>query len=69
MASLEEIFDDGGTVTVETLFAVKLIDDPKKLVKILGNGELKKKLTVVATKYTASAKEKIEAAGGTATEG
>ena len=69
VACLEATFDDGATVNAETLLAVKLIDNTKTFVKILGNGELKKKLTVVANKYTASAKEKIEAAGGTATEG
>ena len=61
-----EIFEDGMTVTPVELIEygiIKKIDDG---VKIMGNGELTKKLTVLATKFTATAKEKIEAAGGKA---
>ena len=60
-------FDDGTEVTVETLLEAGLIRNTKKDVKILGNGELSKRLTVVAHAFSASAREKIEAAGGTAT--
>ena len=59
-------FEDGAVVTVEALKAAGIINNPKDGVKILGNGELTKKLTVKADYYSASAKEKIEAAGGTA---
>ena len=61
-----EVFEDGMTVTPVELIEygiIKKIDDG---VKIMGNGELTKKLTVQAAKFTATAKEKIEAAGGKA---
>ena len=64
VATLEERFDDGSTVDAEALVAARVIDNTVEPVKILGNGELKKKLTVKAEKFSASAKEKIEAAGG-----
>ena len=65
-----EKFVDGAEVTAEILSAAGIISLPKVNdgIKILGNGELTKKLTVKATKFTASAKEKIEKAGGTAEE-
>ena len=65
-----EKFVDGAEVTAEILAAAGIISLPKVNdgIKILGNGELTKKLTVKATKFTASAKEKIEKAGGTAEE-
>ena len=59
-------FDDGSKVDVELLKSVGLIKKEYDGLKILGNGELKKKLTVVATKFSASAKEKIENLGGKA---
>jgi large subunit ribosomal protein L15 len=55
-------------VTPETLYAAGVIAKKKVLVKILGNGELKAKLTITAHKFSKSAVEKITAAGGTATE-
>ena len=61
-----EIFNDGDVVTVEELLAKKIIRKPLDGVKIMGNGDLTKKLTVKAAKFTASAKEKIEALGGKA---
>jgi len=61
-----ERFDNGSTVTVDTLMETGIIKNPKDGVKILGNGELTKKLTVQANAFSASAKEKIEALGGTA---
>ena len=61
-----EVFNDGDVVTVEELLAKKIIRKPLDGVKIMGNGELTKKLTVKAAKFTASAKEKIEALGGKA---
>jgi large subunit ribosomal protein L15 len=63
--ALQERFDDGATVNAETLVEVGLIHDADKPVKILGQGELSKKLTVTAEKLSASAAAKITAAGGT----
>jgi len=65
VASLE-IFEDGATVTVEDLKKAGLIKKTLDGVKILGNGELTKKLTVEAAKFTETAKNKIEALGGKA---
>ncbi len=59
-------FEDGAEVTVETLIAEGIIKDTQDGVKVLGNGEITKKLTVKANVFSASAKEKIEAAGGKA---
>ena len=63
VATLEDRFDDGAEVTPETLRAAGLATR-KHPVKILGNGELGKKLTVKAHAFSATAREKIEAAGG-----
>lgn len=63
--SVLERFEDGATVDVQTLLDQKIIKGTKGGVKILGNGELKKKLTVKANAFTETAKSKIEAAGGT----
>ena len=57
-------FEDGAVVDAEALKAAKLVRKELDGVKILGNGELTKKLTVKATVFSATAKEKIEAAGG-----
>jgi large subunit ribosomal protein L15 len=59
-------FDDGAEVTLEALVASGLIRNTRTDVKILGNGDLAKKLTVTAHRFSATAREKIEAAGGTA---
>jgi large subunit ribosomal protein L15 len=61
-----EIFENGTVVTAETLKEAGLIKKVMDGVKILGNGELTKKLTVEAAKFTDTAKEKIEALGGKA---
>ena len=61
-----ERFDHGATVDVETLVAAGIVKNPRDGVKVLGNGELTKKLVVKVNAYSASAKEKIEALGGTA---
>ncbi len=61
-----EIFNDGDTVTVQDLLDKRIIRKTLDGVKILGNGELTKKLTVQANKFTEGAKEKIEAVGGKA---
>ena len=58
-------FEDGAVVTIETLVENGVIKIPKDGVKILGNGELTKKLTVKANAFSASAAEKIQALGGT----
>ena len=61
-----ERFDNDTEVTVETLIEAGVIKNPKDGVKILGNGELTKKLTVKANAFSASAKAKIGALGGKA---
>ena len=58
------IFEDGTEVTPELLIETGVIGKVKDGVKILGNGELTKKLTVKANKFSKSAEEKITAAGG-----
>jgi large subunit ribosomal protein L15 len=58
-------FDDGTRVDVEAIRKAGFANGPVKLIKVLGDGDLKKKLTVSAHKFSASAKQKIEAAGGT----
>ena len=60
-----ERFRSGSTVTIEKMMEVGLIKNPRDGVKILGNGEFTKKLNVKANAFSASAKEKIEALGGT----
>ena len=57
-------FEDGAVVDLDTLVAAKIVRKPLDGLKVLGNGELTKKLTVKATVFSATAKEKIEAAGG-----
>ena len=59
-------FEDGTVVTVETLLDAGVIKNPKDGVKILGNGELTKKLDVQVDAFSASAVEKIQALGGKA---
>ena len=61
-----EIFENGTVVTTALLIEAGLVKQVKAGVKILGTGELTKKLTVEAAKFTESAKEKIEAVGGKA---
>ena len=61
-----ERFDNDAVVSVETLIEAGIVKNPRDGVKILGNGELTKKLTVQANAFSASAKEKIEALGGKA---
>ncbi|RKI83634.1 50S ribosomal protein L15 [bacterium 0.1xD8-71] len=64
--SVLEVFDNGTTVDVDALIAKGIVRNPRDGVKILGNGELTKKLDVKVNAFSASAKEKIEALGGTA---
>ena len=60
-----ERFDNDSVVTVETLIEAGIVKNPRDGVKILGNGELTKKLTVKADAVSEGAKAKIEAVGGT----
>ncbi len=57
-------FEDGETVNLDKLMAAGIVRKPLDGLKILGNGELTKKLTVEAAIFSATAKEKIEAVGG-----
>ena len=61
-----EVFDNGTTVDVNALIEKGIVKHPRDGVKILGNGELTKKLDVKVGAFSASAREKIEALGGTA---
>ena len=61
-------FEDGAVVTIESLINAGIIKNPRDGVKILGKGDLTKKLTVQANAFSAGAKEKIEAVGGKAEE-
>ena len=61
-----EVFDNGAEVTVATLIEKGIVKNPKDGVKILGNGEFTKKLTIKANAFSQSAIAKIEALGGKA---
>lgn len=64
LGDVSERFSDGGHVTAATLYEVGLVSDPKGLLKILGDGDLKRKLTFEAERFSKQAAAKIEAAGG-----
>ena len=64
LSSLEKVYSDGETVSLSTLVEKGLVKKSEKLVKILGVGEIKKKLEVSVPAISASAKDKIEKAGG-----
>ena len=66
VAAINDKFEDGATVTIEALVESGLVNKTLDGVKVLGQGELTKKLTVQANAFSASAKAKIEAAGGKA---
>lgn len=66
VSELEKRFESGAVVDANSLIESGALKNAKDGIKILGNGELTKKLTVKAVKFTESAKEKIEKAGGTA---
>ena len=68
LKSLESRVDDGADVSLKTLVAMRIVRDDTLPLKILGEGDLTKKFNVTAAKFSAAAKQKIEAAGGTATE-
>jgi large subunit ribosomal protein L15 len=67
LRDLERVFADGDTVNVEALVEKGLVKNTRADVKVLGHGELKKKLSVTAHAFSESAREKITAAGGSAT--
>ena len=62
------VFEDGAVIDMEALLAKKIIRKPLDGLKVLGNGELTKKVTVKAAVFSATAKAKIEAVGGQAEE-
>lgn len=64
--ALLDVFNDGDVVDIKALQSKGLVSNPRDGVKILGQGEITKKLTVQVNYFSASAKEKIEAAGGKA---
>ncbi|MEG1551589.1 MAG: 50S ribosomal protein L15, partial [Oscillospiraceae bacterium] len=66
VAALEKTFEDGAVVDIEALINAGLVKKELDGVKVLGNGEISKKLTVKVNAYSDSAKQKIEAAGGKA---
>ena len=66
LRDLDRVFDDGSEVTLEAMIDKGLIKNTRTDVKILGQGDLAKKLTVTAHAFSATAREKIEKAGGTA---
>lgn len=68
VADLERKFEDGGAVNEETLREANLVKGTFDGIKVLGNGDLSKKLTVSVDKVSAAAKEKIEKAGGSVEE-
>ena len=66
LSTLDTVFEDGATVGLEELIGRGLTNGKFDIIKILGNGDLSKKLTVKAHRFSESAKAKIAAAGGTA---
>jgi large subunit ribosomal protein L15 len=67
LRDLERVFEDGAEATLEAMVEKGLIKNTRTDVKVLGQGELTKKLAVTAHSFSASAREKIEQAGGSAT--
>lgn len=67
VGDLEELYDAGATITPESLVEAGIVKKRFEVLKVLGDGEVTKKLSVSAHRFSASAKEKIEKAGGTAT--
>ena len=61
-------FEDGAVVDLEAVLAARIVRKGLDGLKVLGNGEITKKITVKAAKFSAAAKEKIEAAGGSCEE-
>ena len=67
LRDLERVFDDGAEATLEAMVEKGLIKNTRTDVKVLGQGELTKKLAVTAHSFSATAREKIEEAGGSVT--
>lgn len=65
---LEERFESGATIDVAMLAENRIVRDTNLPLKVLGEGELTKKFVITAAKFSASARRKIEAAGGTVTD-
>jgi len=65
VSQLEHFFDDGTAISIEEMASAGLVDSAKSKVKILGDGELTKKLSVSAQKFSKSAADKISGCGGT----
>ncbi len=68
VGQLDAAFEDGATVDADSIRAARLVNAKKGPIKILGSGELTKKLTVKADQFSGSARQKIEAAGGEVSE-
>ncbi len=66
VSQLEKVFNDGAVISIMELVSANLVDSGKSKVKILGDGELTKKLEVSAHKFSKSAEQKISDCGGTA---
>jgi len=66
ISQLERLFDENSSIDVQGLVSVGLVDSVKSKVKVLGDGELTKKLNVVAHKFSKSAEQKISGCGGVA---
>jgi large subunit ribosomal protein L15 len=64
VGQLNDLFDEGAVIDVDALIAKGFFKDSKDGLKVLGNGELTKKFTVKAKKFSESAKKAIEACGG-----
>jgi large subunit ribosomal protein L15 len=66
VSQLDRLFDDGAAINVQILAGAGLVDSVKSKVKILGDGELTKKLDITAHKFSKRAQQKISGCGGTA---
>jgi len=66
LSQLEKLFEDGSAINIQELVTAGLVDSSKSVVKVLGDGELTKKLSVTAHKFSKSAEQKIAGCGGTA---
>lgn len=68
LKTLEACFEDGAEVTIDSLIEKRIVRDNSLPLKVLGEGDLTRKLNITAGRFSKSAKEKIEKAGGTATQ-
>lgn len=65
ISQLDRIFEDGAAVGIQEMVVAGLVDSPASRIKVLGDGELSKKLNVTAHKFSKSAEQKISGCGGT----